>query len=151
MNENPGARTHAWRRTLLDPEKSRGRLIPYNLEIGAHRTSCRLDRLTWLSLHEIAERERTNIHDLCTAINKERPLGLSLTAANRVAVLQYFRAAATEKGHARAGHSKDLAPMPGLGPLAFPAQSTLSQTMQRIAKGQLNGARTRNAGETDHD
>jgi predicted DNA-binding ribbon-helix-helix protein len=81
-----------------------GGLINGNIRIGARRTSLRLDRLTWQASYEIAARERITVHELCTAIHSEKPHALSLTAAIRLAVLQYYRDAATEAGHATAGH-----------------------------------------------
>ena len=49
-------------------------------------------------------REGITITELCTAINTAKPRHLSLTAAIRVAVLQYYMDAATEPGHIMAGH-----------------------------------------------
>jgi len=82
-------------------------LINHNIRIGKRRTSFRLDRLTWRLLYEIARREDVTIHELCTAINAEKPRTLSLTVAVRVAVLQYFYDAATASGHRSAGHGKN--------------------------------------------
>jgi hypothetical protein len=45
------------------------------------------------------------LHDLCTAVAKKRGLH-SMTAAIRVYLLNYFRAAATDAGHRKAGHGK---------------------------------------------
>lgn len=46
---------------------------------------------------------RMTIHQLCTAIDKRRRAS-TLTAAVRVFMVNYFRAAATEEGHAKIGH-----------------------------------------------
>ena len=76
--------------------------------IGRRRISIRLDQPTWQALQEIAARERITVQELCTAINAEKPRGLSLTTAVRIAVLRYYRDAATESGHAKARHGKTL-------------------------------------------
>ena len=57
----------------------------------------------WDALAEIARRENLTIHQLCTQVDARRHES-SLTAAIRVFTLSYFRAAATEDGHGRAGH-----------------------------------------------
>jgi predicted DNA-binding ribbon-helix-helix protein len=57
----------------------------------------------WEAIMEICRREQRNLHDLCTAIDRSRECS-SLTAAIRVFVVRYFRAAATEEGHLLAGH-----------------------------------------------
>jgi predicted DNA-binding ribbon-helix-helix protein len=59
----------------------------------------------WEGLEEICRREHQTLHEICTVIENQRGL-LSLTAAVRVFILTYFRAAATEAGHKAAGHGK---------------------------------------------
>lgn len=86
-------------------------LISRNVSIRGRRTSLRLEPAMWDALAEIARRERMTVHALCTAID-ERRRESSLTAAIRVFALSYFRTAATEDGHRRAGHGK---PRPGGG------------------------------------
>ncbi len=83
-------------------------LIHRNIRIGTRRTSLRLEHIAWCSLVEIAQREGITVHELCTAINAEKPRALSLATAIRRAVLQYYRDAATESGHAKAGHGKTV-------------------------------------------
>jgi hypothetical protein len=58
----------------------------------------------WVALKEIAKRESCRIHDLCTLISARKNVNTSLTAAIRVFLMLYYRAAATEEGHGRAGH-----------------------------------------------
>ena len=84
------------------------RLDSHNIHIGRRRISIRLDQPTWQALQEIAARECVTVHELCTAINAEKPRGLNLTTAIRIAVLRYYRDAATESGHAKARHGKTL-------------------------------------------
>ena len=57
----------------------------------------------WDALEEICRREEMNQHELCERID-ERRRASSLTAAIRVFIVNYFRAAATEEGHASIGH-----------------------------------------------
>jgi predicted DNA-binding ribbon-helix-helix protein len=57
----------------------------------------------WNALSEVCRRESKNANELCSMIN-ERRRESSLTAAVRVFILAYFMAAATEEGHASAGH-----------------------------------------------
>jgi hypothetical protein len=58
----------------------------------------------WRALREIAKRERCTIHDICTLIYRNKREDASLTAAIRVFLMLYYRAAATEDGHRAAGH-----------------------------------------------
>lgn len=84
------------------PEKSS--LVSRNVTIGAHRTSIRLEPDMWSGLREICRREHVTIHDIATVVSLRKPVNSSLTAAIRVFVMAYFRNAATEEGHSRAGH-----------------------------------------------
>jgi predicted DNA-binding ribbon-helix-helix protein len=79
-----------------------------NIVVDRKRTSIRLDTYSLESLYEIAERERVSVNELCTLIH-ERNKGNSftLTAAIRIFLLSYFRAAATEEGHRLANHGRD--------------------------------------------
>src|SRR5690606_8168388 len=58
----------------------------------------------WNALHEIARREKCKVHDICSLIHLRKNQNTSLTAAIRVFLRLYYRAAATEDGHNRAGH-----------------------------------------------
>jgi predicted DNA-binding ribbon-helix-helix protein len=81
----------------------RGRLTARNINIDARRTSMRLEAAMWIGLEEICRRERVSLHNLCTWISAQRSES-TLTGSVRIFVLNYFVAAATEDGHARAGH-----------------------------------------------
>ena len=72
-------------------------MVNRNVTIGRRRTSLRLEPAMWDALEEICRREEMNQHELCTMID-ERRRASSLTAAVRVFVIGYFRAAATEEG-----------------------------------------------------
>ena len=78
-------------------------LVNRNVSIGERRTSMRLEPAMWDALAEICRREEMTVHDLCELID-ERRRASSLTAAIRVFIVTYFRAAATEEGHANIGH-----------------------------------------------
>ena len=79
-------------------------LVNRNIIIDGHRTSIRLEPSMWRALTKIAEREDMTIHQLSTRIDRLRDRNCGLTAAIRVFLLAYFQEAATEEGHARAGH-----------------------------------------------
>lgn len=57
----------------------------------------------WEALEEISRREDVSIHEISTMVDACRRES-SLTAAMRVFILGYFRAAVTEQGHVLAGH-----------------------------------------------
>ena len=78
-------------------------LVNRNVTIGRRRTSLRLDPAMWDALEEICRREEMSHHELCAMID-ERRRASSRTAAIRVFIVNYFRAAATEAGHAGIGH-----------------------------------------------
>ena len=78
-------------------------LVNRNVTIGRRRTSLRLEPAMWDALEEICRREEMSQHELCAMID-ERRRASSLTAAIRVFIVNYFRAAATEAGHASIGH-----------------------------------------------
>ncbi len=74
------------------------------MTVGNRRTSVRLEPEMWDSLKDIARREGCSIHDVCTLVNLRKNQQTSLTAAIRVFLMLYYRLAATEEGHRRAGH-----------------------------------------------
>lgn len=76
-----------------------------NVTVAGRRTSLRMEPEMWDALQEVSQREKVSLHDLCTSVSKKRGLH-SMTAAIRVFLLNYFRAAATEAGHRKAGHGK---------------------------------------------
>ncbi len=98
-----------------------------NVTVNGHRTSMRLEQEMWKALREICRREEKalreicrredmTVHELCSLIDDRCGLS-SLTAATRVFILMCYRAAATDEGHATAGHGKrvDLHLMDRLG------------------------------------
>lgn len=79
-------------------------LISRNIKVLGRRTSIRLEKEMWSALKAIADREKCNIHDICSLVQRCKNSNTTLTAAIRVFLLLYFRAAATEEGHSKAGH-----------------------------------------------
>tara|TARA_B100001093_G_C26240327_1_gene764097 strand:+ start:80 stop:466 length:387 start_codon:yes stop_codon:yes gene_type:complete len=79
-------------------------LISRNITVLGRRTSVRLEPEMWTALRDISKREKCSIHDICTVVYLRKKENTSLTAAIRVFLMLYFRAAATEEGHIRAGH-----------------------------------------------
>lgn len=79
-------------------------LISRNITVDKRRTSIRLEAQMWAALKEVAEREKCTIHDICTVIAKRKSNNITLTAAMRIFLMLYYKAAATEDGHKRAGH-----------------------------------------------
>jgi predicted DNA-binding ribbon-helix-helix protein len=77
--------------------------ISRNVTIQGHRTSLRLQKEMWDAIDEICRRERLSIHQLCSRI-AERRGERSLTSEVRVYAIGYFRSAANDEGHLRAGH-----------------------------------------------
>jgi len=91
--------------TNRDPEGGNGplRLVSGNVRVCGKRTSVRLEPALWDALREICRREGKSLHDLITEIAEQR-IQSTLTASIRVFLMSYFKAAATEDGHRRAGH-----------------------------------------------
>jgi predicted DNA-binding ribbon-helix-helix protein len=81
-------------------------LINRNVVVNNHRTSVRLEAEMWTDLREICRREGKSIHEVCSLIGERKTKQRSLTSAIRVFLIAYYRAAATEDGHSRAGHGQ---------------------------------------------
>lgn len=86
------------------PSRYASTLVSRNITVSGHRTSVRLEPEMWSALRDITRREGCGIHDLCSLIHARKNPRTSLTAAIRVFLMLYYRAASTEEGHARAGH-----------------------------------------------
>ena len=84
--------------------ENKSSLISHNITVLGKRTSIRLEPEMWRELKNIARREECKVNDLCSLISLRKGPKTSLTAAIRVFVMLYFRAAATEEGHEKAGH-----------------------------------------------
>lgn len=86
------------------PHGVRTTLVSRNIVVNGRRTSVRLENDMWVALMDIAARESRSINDLATLVEQAKKTETSLTAALRVFIMGYFRAAATEDGHRAAGH-----------------------------------------------
>lgn len=86
-------------------QRSEG-LIARNVVCRGVRTSIRLEQSMWDALNDVVAREGTDRDTLTTIILAFKSPALSLTAAVRVFLLEYYRAAATEPGHRQAGHGR---------------------------------------------
>lgn len=82
----------------------RSTLVSKNVTVLGRRTSIRLEPEMWQALVDIASREKCSIHDICSLVCMRRTRNSSLTAAIRVFIMLYYRAACTKEGHLRAGH-----------------------------------------------
>ena len=79
------------------------RLVNRNIIAARGRSSMRLEPEIWDALQEICRREQVGLGDLVKQVEGNLGEG-GRTSAVRVFVFNYFRAAATEGGHAEAGH-----------------------------------------------
>ncbi len=79
------------------------RLVNGNISIDGGRTSMRLEPETWNALGEICDRESIGLGELVRRAEDMIRTG-GRTSAVRVFALTYFREAATDEGHRRAGH-----------------------------------------------
>jgi len=86
---------------------SESRLINRNVTANGGRTSMRLEPEVWDALREICIREQVDLSELVRRIEQKRHAG-GRTSAVRVHVLEYFRSATTEEGHALAGHGQTV-------------------------------------------
>jgi predicted DNA-binding ribbon-helix-helix protein len=84
------------------------RLVNRNVVAENGRTSIRLEPELWEALAEICQREGMTPGALIRRIESQPGHAGGRTSAVRVHVLQYFREAASEAGHAMVGHG----PMP---------------------------------------
>lgn len=83
--------------------------INRNIVVNGHRTSVRFEPVMWEALKEICRRERLSLNEIATLVSANKASLTSLTAAMRLFILSYYRAAATDDGHQRAGHGAETA------------------------------------------
>lgn len=88
-------------------------LVSRSVTIAGESCQIRIEPSYWEALEEISRREGLDIDELCTDLkerldlqNRHSDTGVSLANAVRVFVVGYFRQAATEAGHNRAGHGR---------------------------------------------
>lgn len=92
------------KRNIEDKIDLKTTLQSRNITVMGRRTSVRLEPEMWQALREIAKREKCQIHDICSLIQLRKNPSTSLTAAIRVFIMLYFKAASTNEGHQKAGH-----------------------------------------------
>jgi predicted DNA-binding ribbon-helix-helix protein len=85
------------RRPRRDHDSPPSSLVIRNVVVAGRRTSVRLEPAMWEALHDIAHRLGATIHDVVTEIANERTAS-SLTAAIRVYIVDFYRAAALRAG-----------------------------------------------------
>ena len=71
-----------------------------NVVVSGHRTTVRLEPAMWDALRDIARRCQVTVDSLVTDIDGRRTAS-SLTAAIRVYVVEFYRAAALTAGEAQ--------------------------------------------------
>jgi predicted DNA-binding ribbon-helix-helix protein len=86
-------------------------LVIRNVVVAGRRTSVRLEPVMWEALHDIARRREVTIHDLVTQIERSRTAS-SLTAAIRVYIVDFYRAAALLAGPPREPRALPQHPLP---------------------------------------
>lgn len=131
MHENTTSQAPITLSTEIDRPISRSTLVSRNIVISGHRTSVRLEPEMWDGLREICRRERSNMHQICTSVSLQKVDESSLTASIRVFVMRYYREAATEEGHSKAGHGFGLTLGMGMSAPAnysAPSVATLTKT-----------------------
>src|SRR5579871_6407087 len=97
------ARSVPGRPSSVDARRTNSTLVNRNVTVAGRRTSIRLEPAMWEALHQLCRREGKSLNEVATEIDRQR-VASSLTAAIRVHLLAYFRAAATDEGHRLAGH-----------------------------------------------
>ncbi len=102
--EEKSCKTDEIIKELAEDAGGKSTLVSRNITVLGRRTSVRLEPEMWSALREIARREDCKIHDICSLIHLRKNQDTSLTAAIRVFLMLYYRAAATDEGHRRAGH-----------------------------------------------
>ena len=81
------------RRRPHSGEPSPSALTIRNVVVAGRRTSVRLEPLMWDSLRDIAQRRELGLNELVTEIERRRE-ALSLTAAIRIYIVDFYRSAA---------------------------------------------------------
>lgn len=116
-------------------------LLAKNVTIAGLRTSLRLEPEIWAALDEVCRREGLTVHTLCTLIDRHRGVS-SRTSAVRAFMVSYYRDAATNAGHRRAGHGS----LPAAAMAAARrrrAASPLERALKALATGKSRRRRRR--------
>lgn len=62
----------------------------YNVVLGDKRTSITLEPIVWEVLHDVADRQESSVHELCSFINSRKKPGANLSSAIRVFLIAYL-------------------------------------------------------------
>ncbi|OYD84070.1 MULTISPECIES: ribbon-helix-helix domain-containing protein [Azospirillum] len=89
-------------------------LAARTVKLFGRPTQLRLEPSYWEALDDICHREDLTVDELCSDLKdrldsqsrRSRGNAVSLANAVRVFIVGYYRKAATEKGHDRAGHGR---------------------------------------------
>ena len=81
-------------------------LPAFNIHIGKKRTSVRLSPVVADAVEKIAARERCELDELYSYIDRKKEKGVSRTTAIKDFALGYFMEAGTKAGHRKAGHGQ---------------------------------------------
>lgn len=80
----------------------KSQLVSRNVTVNGRRTSLRLETATWEAFDQICACEQLTPHQVCTMIEAVRR-GSSRTSTVRAFIITYFRMAANNGGHLKAG------------------------------------------------
>ncbi|WP_109150529.1 ribbon-helix-helix domain-containing protein [Azospirillum sp. TSO5] len=102
------------RKSRVDQSTGVASLTSRTLKLSGRDVTIKLEPSYWEGLEEICRREDLTVDELCYDVRdrmeqqgrRSSQAGVSLANALRVFVVGYFRQAATERGHARAGHGQ---------------------------------------------
>lgn len=119
-------------------KNAKSTLVSRNITVSGRRTSVRLEPQMWQGLNDICRRERASIHEVCTHISLRKDKATSLTAAIRVYIMEYFRAATTEEGHMRARHGQGVLLDTSATREAMNSLAIVSGTAQALGKIETN-------------
>jgi len=92
------------RRPRRNHDNAPSSLVIHNVVVAGRRTSVRLEPVMWDALQDIARRQHVTVHDLVTDIDHSRTAS-SLTAAIRIHIVDFYRAAAVQSGQAPTGRA----------------------------------------------
>lgn len=80
------------------------KLINKIIMINNRRTSMRLCMKEWDALYEVCKREHISKNHLIELVEAHKTDTLGLTYSTRLFLMSYFREAASDEGHKKAGH-----------------------------------------------
>ncbi|MBI1272966.1 MAG: hypothetical protein GC131_02635 [Alphaproteobacteria bacterium] len=87
--------------------------VSRNYRVNGRRTSIRLERIFWNAFEDAARRERHDVAELCSNIDRRRDKGISLTAAVRLFVINYYRGASAAPASAHGFAEQGQSPLEG--------------------------------------